>query len=97
MRALSLGELARKALAESWPAKVIGVTSGGVFIVVKEQWVLFLTYSPFRAPGTINLERSLVDLKENENGSIVVLKKDQVVFPLLWWIGPCEMKRASHA
>lgn len=81
MRALSLGELAKEALEKRWPAKVIGVTSGGVFVIVKDQWVLFLTYSPFRAPGTINLERSLTDLKENENGSIVMLAPDRVVFP----------------
>ncbi len=81
MRALSLGPLAAEALAQNWPARVIGVTSGGVFILAQEQWVLFLTYSPFHAPGTINLERSLVDLKENENGSRVELKKDRIVFP----------------
>ncbi len=81
MRALSLGELAAEALHLQWPAKVIGVTSGGVLILAQEQWVLFLTYSPFRAPGTINLERSLLDLKENENGSQVILDQRQVVFP----------------
>ncbi len=80
MRAHCLGLLAAEALAQNWPAKVIGVTSGGVFILAREQWVLFLTYSPFRAPGTINLERSLVDLKENENGGRVELNKDRIVF-----------------
>ncbi len=81
MRALSMGTLARKALDEHWPAQVIGVTSGGVFIIAQGDWVLFLTYSPFRAPGTINLERSAVDLKENENGSRVELEKNRIVFP----------------
>jgi hypothetical protein len=80
MRALSLGVLAVEALAQNWTAKVIGVTSGGVFVLAHEQWVLFLTYSPFRAPGTINLERSLIDLKENERGSPVELMKDRVTF-----------------
>lgn len=80
MHALFLGEVAAEALKQKWPAKVIGVTSGGVFILAQEQWVLFLTYSPFRAPGTINLERSIVDLKENETGSKVVLDLRQVVF-----------------
>ncbi len=81
MRALSLGPLAAEALAQNWPARVIGVTSGGVFVLAHEQWVLFLTYSPFHAPGTINLERSVVDLKENENGSRVELNNDRIVFP----------------
>jgi len=81
MRALSFGVLAQEAILEAWPAAVIGVTSGGVFIILKNQRVLFLTYSPFHSPNTINLEKNLVDLRLNENGAKVILGRDQIRFP----------------
>jgi hypothetical protein len=81
MRALSFGVLAQEAILGSWPASVIGVTSGGVFIISKNQRVLFLTYSPFHSPSTINLEHNLVDLRQNENGAKVSLARDQIRFP----------------
>jgi hypothetical protein len=81
MRALSFGVMAQEAIREAWPASVIGVTSGGVFIISKNQRVLFLTYSPFHSPSTINLERSMVDLRQNENGAKVTLESNRIRFP----------------
>jgi hypothetical protein len=78
MRALSIGLLAQEALLGEWTANVIGVTSGGVFILTQQQRVLFLTYSPFHGPGTINLEPGMVDLRQNETGSPVKLDRSQI-------------------
>ncbi|HVP21616.1 MAG TPA: DUF2877 domain-containing protein [Anaerolineaceae bacterium] len=78
MRAISLGLLARDALLQGLPASVIGVTSGGVFVLTQDQQVLFLTYSPYHGPSTINLEASLVDLRQNEMGGAVRLNPSQI-------------------
>jgi hypothetical protein len=81
MRAIYIGELAQEAVLASWPASVIGVTSGGIFIITERKRVLFLTYSPFRSPSTVNLEPGLVDLRQNENGAKVLLNKERIILP----------------
>jgi hypothetical protein len=78
MRATSFGVLAQEALQGSWSANVIGVTSGGVFILSEQQRVLFLTYSPFHSPSTINLEASMVDLRQNGVGERVSLDRNRI-------------------
>ena len=81
MRALSIGELALEAITGAWSAKVIGVTSGGVFVIASARRVLFLTYSPFHSPSTVNLERALVDLRQNEIGAKVELGGGRIHLP----------------
>lgn len=78
MRALWVGVLAQEALQARWPASVIGVTSGGVFVISQTQRVIFLTYSPFRGPSTINIEPGLIDLRQNESGDKVFLSPNLI-------------------
>jgi hypothetical protein len=81
MQALSIGELAQEAIEGAWVAKVIGVTSGGIFVIAREKRVLFFTYSPFHSPSTVNLERSFTDLRQNEIGAAVKLGNGQIHLP----------------
>ncbi len=80
MRAVCVGVLAQEALQASWSASVIGVTSGGVFVISQAQRVIFLTYSPFRGPSTINLEPGMIDLRQNETGDKVTLSRKLIRF-----------------
>jgi hypothetical protein len=52
-----------------------------VFVISGGWRVLFLTYSPFHSPSTVNLERGLVDLRQNEIGAKVELGKGWIHFP----------------
>jgi len=81
MRAVSIDELAQEAVEAAWPASVIGVTSGGVFVITDNQRVLFLTYSPFHSPSTVNLEPGFTDLRQSENGAKVQLERDRIIIP----------------
>jgi hypothetical protein len=83
IQAISSGSLAWEALEGRWKAEVMGVTSGGVFIRTGAERVLFLTYSPFHSPITINLEwgEHPVDLQENQVGSAVFLDPSRITIP----------------
>ena len=82
IQATGCGSLAWEALERRWKAEVMGVTSGGVFIRAGGERVLFLTYSPFHSPITINLEWApQVDLQENQVGSAVFLDPGRVTIP----------------
>ncbi len=82
IQATGCGSLAWQALEGRWKAEVMGVTSGGVFIRAGGERVLFLTYSPFHSPITINLEwDKQVDLQENQVGSAVFLDTGRLTIP----------------
>jgi len=50
----SLGAIAGQALAQAQAATVWGLTSRGVFLHLSTNWVIFLSYEPFRGPLTLN-------------------------------------------
>jgi hypothetical protein len=50
----SIGAIARQALAQAQAATVWGVTSRGIFLHLSSDWVIFLSFEPFRGPLTLN-------------------------------------------
>jgi hypothetical protein len=82
IKAKSVGGLAWQALEARWKAEVMGVTSGGVFLRVNQERILFLTYSPFHSPLTINLEwDGKVDLQEVQVGAQAFLDPYRITIP----------------
>lgn len=76
MKARSLGLAAKHVASHGGEAKVIGVTSRGVFLAI-EQRVMFISFEQWRGPLTINVDRSLVCLM----GDKVRLSPTRLIFP----------------
>jgi hypothetical protein len=71
----SIGLRAWQELQAGGEARVIGITSGGVFLLTERQWALFITAAPFRGPLTANLSPVLFNLVRAERGMPVLLEK----------------------
>ena len=53
---VSIGLTAQNLLAQEQEARVMGVTSRGVFLHLETDWVIFLSDEAFRGPLTLNLQ-----------------------------------------
>ncbi|NPV78270.1 MAG: DUF2877 domain-containing protein [Anaerolineae bacterium] len=85
----SAGFFADKILAEQPATVVNGVTSQGVFLLVENRYVLFISFGSNRAPLTINLGVKQEALTKLKVGSTAQVKKNEVFFPeirtrLIW-------------
>ena len=81
LHAAAVGHRASQVLREPASGQVIGATSRGIFILIPQQRVVFLSHETFAGPLTINLAGSQplpVSL-----GQSVDLQPDVIVFPEL--------------
>lgn len=85
----SAGFFADKILAAQPAITVNGVTSQGVFLLVGNRYVLFISFGPYRAPLTLNLGAKIEALTKLKVGSTAQAKRNEVFFPeirtrLIW-------------
>lgn len=50
-----IGSIAQRILTESKDASIVGVTSRGIFLQIRERWVIFLSYEGNHGPLTLNI------------------------------------------
>ncbi len=79
--ASSLGVLAYEARQASNPARVVGVTSRGIFLLVPPRQIVFVSVERYRSPLTINLERALERLRALEIGALAQFSGARLIFP----------------
>ncbi len=55
LKVTTIGSSAQRILTESKDASILGVTSRGIFLRIRERWVIFLSYEENRGPLTLNI------------------------------------------
>jgi hypothetical protein len=80
LKADTIGTLARKILEESDQAKILGVTSRGIFLLIPSNKVVFLSFETFRSPLTLNLP-ARPHLSHTRPGMPADLLPGEIVFP----------------
>ncbi len=80
--ALSIGARAYFACQQSRLARVIGVTSRGLFLLAPQQ-IIFVSFERYRSPLTINLARSFDRLRAIEMGALARLSESRLIFPTI--------------
>jgi hypothetical protein len=75
-----LGSIAWQVWQRDQAARVIGVTSRGLFLSI-EQRVLFVSFERWRGPLTITLDRSIDQLRRLDIGSAAVFSHNRLIFP----------------
>lgn len=76
----SIGSIAWETWQRDQPARVLGVTSRGVFLAI-EQRILFISCEQWRGPLTINLDRSVDQLCALEVGAEAIFADARLIFP----------------
>jgi hypothetical protein len=76
----SIGSIAWQVWQRDQPATVIGVTSRGLFLSI-DQRVLFVSFEHWRGPLTINLDRSIDQLRALDVGAAAVFSSARLIFP----------------
>jgi hypothetical protein len=79
----TIGTIAREALAQARQARVIGNTSRGVFLHLQTDWVVFLSFEPYRSPLTLNLVGKTADLGTLETSAFAKCSTEQIYFPAI--------------
>jgi hypothetical protein len=79
--ATQIGFVARQILAGANSASVMGVTSRGVFLHLSSDWVLFLSFEPYRGPLTLNLMTGRKELSQWQKGAEMQIHPDRLRFP----------------
>ncbi len=81
--AAAIGHKAAEVTAAPATGRVTGSTSRGVFILVPEQRVIFLSYEPHRGPQTVNLDPPPAQALPVFQGQEVNLAPDEIGLPEL--------------
>ncbi len=76
-----IGSIARKVLTRNEDARLLGITSRGVFIHTDSDWVLFLSGEAHRGPLTINIDDMPGSFLEMASGDPIVIQADGLWFP----------------
>ena len=76
----SIGSIAWQVWQHDQAARVIGVTSRGLFLSI-DQRVLFVSFERWRGPLTINLDRSIDQLRTLDVGAAAVFSHNRLIFP----------------
>jgi len=102
LSALACGAMASEALSAACQARLVGVTSRGLFLLLDSDRVVFLSGEAYRGPLTINLGRDMARLAELEAGAPLRLEAHRLVFPavdlaLAWADAPGWMPPAVDA
>lgn len=82
MNGLSIGSAAATVTPIDGEAKVIGVTSRGLFLAIKQR-VLFISFERWRGPLTITLGRSSEELRALKIGDTATFANNRVIFPTI--------------
>ena len=97
IRAVCIGETAQALLSDTPQAKIVGVTSRGVFLQLATEWVVFLSEEPLRGPLTINLSpgssekiappgytspRPLLSRVTTQFWQAVIISPGRILFPI---------------
>jgi hypothetical protein len=79
--ALSIGLFAQQMLASTSTATIIGSTSRGLFLLIPEQRIVFLSYETWRGPLTVNLGQSSPLLQKLSTGTHMLVSAEQIQIP----------------
>ena len=79
--ATSIGYAAWCAMTPAYAAKVIGITSHGLFLLVSPQRIIFVSSERYRGPLTINVDRSLDRLHDLEIGAPAQFSANRLIVP----------------
>jgi hypothetical protein len=71
IEALSVGYIASNVLNEERSAKVVGVTSRGMFLRSSSRWTVFISGEPYRSPLTVTVRDDGGSLRDVRIGDIV--------------------------
>jgi hypothetical protein len=78
---VSIGKVAREALAHTSSASVLGKTSRGLFLHLPAGWVIFLSLEAHPGPLTLNLQADTGSIHHPEIGSMVYCSPGELSFP----------------
>lgn len=78
--AKSIGHFAYQGLRDSDSARVIGITSKGVFLLTPCKTVIFLSFDIYRSPLTITLDKTINELPNVCEGMNLELRSGKVNF-----------------
>lgn len=76
----SIGSHAQKTLRDSKVASVLGVTSRGVFLRLRERCIIFLSYESNHGPLTLNLSPSIKIPLNIQPGQLVEIQAGDIIF-----------------
>lgn len=79
----SSGAIARQALAQAQDATVWGTTSRGIFLHLSTDWMIFLSFDPFRGPLTLNSDLGSNIFQDLRPGMIVRVSNRTLHFDTL--------------
>jgi hypothetical protein len=79
----SIGAMAWNVATTGCAARVIGVTSRGVFLLAPPQRVVFVSFERYRSPLTINLNRSIDQLCAMGVGAAAQFSDARLIFPAI--------------
>lgn len=79
--ACSIGAAAWHVAASSCAARVMGVTTPGVFLLAPPQRIVFVSFECYRSPLTINLTQSFDQLQSVEVGTVAQFSNNRLIFP----------------
>lgn len=80
----SCGIMAREILLSyrgSVPARVMGVTSRGLYLHLPDEQVIFLSYEKYRGPLTLNLANTVDRLQRYQVGDPAIVDAERIAFP----------------
>lgn len=75
-----LGKPARRALTNASLARLVGSTSGGLFLQTDAEQILFLTDEPYRGPLTLNLPGPFLFTSQCQVGDLLSIKGSSFLF-----------------
>jgi hypothetical protein len=77
----SVGSKASQILAEDQHASIWGNTSSGIFIKTTSNWLVFLSFEPYRGPLTLTLHEVDSTLRRVSPGAAAVIASNSVLLP----------------
>jgi hypothetical protein len=81
--ATSIGSTAWDVMTSAHAAKVVGITSRGLFLLAPAQRIVFVSSERYRSPLTINIAGSLERLRDLEIGASAQFSDSRLIFPLI--------------
>jgi hypothetical protein len=79
--AASTGYIALETLAPGGDARVMGISSRGIFIKTAGAWLVFVSFGRFRGPLTLNLSKFDDTLASINTGDLVKIQTNGLLFP----------------
>jgi hypothetical protein len=76
----SIGSIAWRIWQRDQTARVMGVTSRGLFLSIEHR-ILFVSFERWRGPLTINLDRTVDQLRTLDVGAVAIFSNNRLTFP----------------